>query len=185
MSPSPAQILTHTPAPVWGILAALLVLGLLQTRDRIVSRPRVLLLPVAMSALSLHAALKAFAAAAGGLPVLPAWAAGFALGWAANLVLRWPGRVEALAPGRWRVAGSWAPLALMLAIFVLRYAVGVALALQPALGTDLGVAAGCTLLYGLASGLLAARAHRVLGHRSGGSAPAAAGQAAATAASAA
>lgn len=170
MTPSIAQILTHTPAMAWAILAGLVVLGLLQTRDLVVSRPRVLMLPVAMSALSLHGTLKAFAAAAGGLLVLPAWATGFALGWAANRVLRWPGRVQALGHGRWRVSGSWAPLALMLAIFCLRYAVAVALALQPALGTDLGFAAGCALLYGAASGLLAARAHRVLGHRADGAA---------------
>lgn len=175
MTPSITQILTHTPATAWAILAGLIVLGLLQTRDLVVSRTRVLMLPVAMSALSLHGTLKAFAAATGGLLVLPAWAAGFALGWAANGVLRWPGRVQALVPGRWRVSGSWAPLALMLTIFCLRYAVAVALVLQPALGTDLGFAAGCALLYGAASGLLAARAHRVLGHRVGATAPAAHG----------
>ncbi|MDO4723626.1 MAG: hypothetical protein Q4A97_02570, partial [Comamonadaceae bacterium] len=43
-----AGLITHTPLWVWPLLAALLALGLLQTRARRVSLARALALPLAM-----------------------------------------------------------------------------------------------------------------------------------------
>lgn len=156
-------VLSRTPPWVWVILAALIAVGLLQARDQTVSRPRLLALPTAMALLSLYSAASAFGAHAG---VLAAWAVGVIAGLALNQRLVLPRRVQALPDGRWAIAGSWAPLGLLMGIFWMRYLVAASLAVVPTLAAHGGFAAGCSALYGLATGLLAARALRVLRHRS-------------------
>ena len=54
------EIITHTPTWVWGIFALLLWLGLSQSVDRQVTLRRVILLPIAMTGLSLHGTFSAF-----------------------------------------------------------------------------------------------------------------------------
>ena len=70
---------------------------------------------------------------------------------------------------RWNAAarsfhlpGSWVPMGLILAVFLMKYAIGVQLAMQPALAHASGFAFVVTALYGLLSGLFAARTLRVL-----------------------
>jgi len=162
MSTFVIAVLTRTPPWVWAILAVLVAVGLLQARDQTVSRPRLLALPVAMAMLSLFSAAAAFGAQAG---VLAAWAAGAAAGLVLNRRLALPRRVQPLGDGRWSIGGSWAPLGLLMAIFGMRYAVAASMAVSPALAAQAGFATGCSALYGLAAGLLAARALRVLRHR--------------------
>jgi hypothetical protein len=154
-------ILTHTPAYVWVILAALVVLGGLQLRSLRIARTRLLVAPVAMAALSLWGASSAFGPHAG---VLAAWAVGMTLALAANRRLRWPRdvRVEGDA---FVVPGSPWPLALMLAIFMLRYAVAVTLVFHPDWRAEPAFAAGMALLYGALSGLFTARSVRILASR--------------------
>jgi hypothetical protein len=81
-----------------------------------------------------------------------------------------PRRVQALADGRFAIGGSWAPMVLMLAIFLQRYTVGVAIAVVPAWAHNVDFALAASLLGGLPTGLLVARALRVLAHgrRTGG-----------------
>jgi len=155
-------VLSRTPVWVWGVLAGLIVLGLLQARHHTVSRRRLVALPLAMSALSLVSATGAFGARPA---VLLAWALGIAAGLAANRRLGLPHQVQALADGRWAIGGSLVPLGLLMAIFWMRYGVAATLAVVPALATQPVFAAVCSALYGAATGLLAARALRVLGHR--------------------
>jgi hypothetical protein len=159
MSTFALTVFSHTPRWVWAILAALVALGLMQSRDHVVSRARLIAQPLALGALSLVSIASAF-----GLHALPlaGWATGLALGLALNRPLGLPRQVKALAGERWAIGGSWAPLALLMLIFWLRYAVGASLALSPGLvHTGLFVLAA-SLLYGSASGLFAARALRVL-----------------------
>lgn len=122
-------VLSRTPLWVWALLAALVALGLLQARDHVLPRARVLIQPLALGALSRYGAASAF-----GLHALPlgGWLAGLALGAALNQPLRLPRQVQALPDGRFRVGGSWAPLGLLMVIFWLRYSVAVALAMVPA-----------------------------------------------------
>lgn len=157
-------VLSRTPPWVWAILAALIAVGLLQARDQTVSRPRLLALPTIMALLSLYSATAAFGAHAG---VVAAWAAGAAAGLALNQRLALPRTVQALPDGRWAIAGSWAPLGLLMLIFWMRYLVAASLAVLPTLATHGAFATGCSALYGMAAGLLAARALRVLRHRAG------------------
>ena len=53
--------------------------------------------------------------------------------------------------------GSWLPLALMVALFAVKYIANVSLALHPALARDAAFAAACGLAYGGFSGLFLAR----------------------------
>ncbi|WP_448174289.1 DUF6622 family protein [Rhizobacter fulvus] len=149
------QIVLHTPGWVWGLFAALLALGLSQVRDRALSPLRIAILPLAMVALSLSGVLTAF----GHFPLaLGGWAAGL------GIALTFARSLVAVRGARWladsqtvHVPGSWLPLALIVALFMIKYAAGVNLAMHPALATDATFAATCSLAYGLFSGLFLAR----------------------------
>ena len=149
------QIVLHTPAWVWALFAALLAIGLSQTRDREMSALRVTVLPVAMIVLSAVGVMSAF----GRFPVaIGAWAGGLgvALACARSLVAvrgaRWlAGSQTVLVPG------SWLPLALIVSLFLVKYVAGASLALHPALASDPAFATACSGAYGLFSGLFLAR----------------------------
>ena len=152
-------VLTHTPPWVWLILAGLVALGLKEATDHSVSAGRLLTQPLVVGALSLHSAIGTF-----GLHpwAVAGWLLGAAMGVWLNRWLGLPRRVTLQADGRFRIGGSWAPMALLMLIFWLRYAIVVALAQAPALGGQpVFMVLGCAA-YGLASGLVGARAWRVL-----------------------
>ena len=71
-------ILQHTPPWVWGLLAALVALGLTHVKTRQMTLRRAALMPVVMAGLSLSGVLSSFGGHA--LPML-AWVAGAAVGW--------------------------------------------------------------------------------------------------------
>jgi hypothetical protein len=152
-------VLGHAPHWAWAILAAMVALGLAQARDHAVSRRRLLVQPLALGALSLYAAVSAFGPQAA---VALAWLAGAALGAALNRPLRLPRQVRAQPDGRFSIGGSWAPLALLMLVFWLRFAVAASLAVVPALAGQALLASAVSLLYGASAGLLASRAWRVL-----------------------
>lgn len=154
------EIVRHTPPWAWAVLALLVALGLRQMREHAVSRARLTVAPLALGAYSLYGAASAFGWRA---PVLLAWAAGMAGAVAANRALRWPREVRTAPGGGFLLGGSAWPLALMLAVFLLRYVAGVAQVLRPAWGGAFGFALPMALGYGLLSGVFLARALRVLG----------------------
>lgn len=153
------QILANTPTWVWGLLAALLALGASQLFTRSASLLRVMILPAAMTGLSLYGTLSVFGAAPAGLL---AWCA--AAGMAVPLVLRRPlparTRYDA-ATRRFSLPGSGLPLLLILGIFFTKYVVGVMLAMRPALAGDAGFAPAVAALYGAFSGVFIGRALRL------------------------
>ncbi len=153
-----AMILARTPVWVWGLLVMLLALGVMYLRERRVSRLRLSLVPVGLAALSLSGVLSGF-----GLTGVAAWLLGVALAFALNTQLRWTqgARREGAA---FVLPGSVLPLVLMLTIFVLNYATNVwrAMAAQGAAAPSAAVGMGLSLLFGLLTGLLAARAWGVL-----------------------
>jgi hypothetical protein len=152
------EVVRHTPPWVWGLLAALVAFGLAQTRRQEVGRLRVTIMPLAMSVLSLYGAFSAFGLRGA---VLLAWAMGTGLMlWAGP---RWPRAVRHLpATDRFVVDGSVLPLAAMLAIFVVRYAVNVMLVLHHAWAVQPAFATAASFAYGLLSGLFAVRARHIL-----------------------
>jgi hypothetical protein len=154
------EVLKHTPAYVWGILAALIVFGSLQMRDQVMGRTRVLALPIGLGAYSLWGAASTFGVQ---WQVLAAWALGMSVMlWAARWV-QWPRRVEFL-PERnaFAVSGSFLPLIAMLAVFAVRYVATVTLILNPQWRSLAAVAIVGGLGYGLLSGVFAMRARTIL-----------------------
>lgn len=148
-------LLQHTPGYVWGLLAALTAVGVSQARDRQVSLTRVTVLPLAMVALSFIGMFHVF----GPTPIaLSAWAAGVAtaltLGRSAVAVR---GASWSEAAARLHVPGSWLPLALILALFCIKYGVGYETAMHPAMMHEAGFSAIIGFAYGLFSGLFLAR----------------------------
>ena len=158
--PSPLDILTHTPIAVWIALAAIVLFGLRQTRTVRMSAGRVWLVPLVVGVVSLASALRSFADA-GELLTAVCWAAGAALGFLSNRSLDLPRRVSANADGSFTIGGSIAPLLLFVGVFMVRYVVNVALAIQPALAHSPAAAAGAAIAYGLTAGLLAARSRKI------------------------
>jgi FtsH-binding integral membrane protein len=152
------DIVRHTPPWVGLLLAGLVALGLSQWRERSASLARVTALAVAMTLLSLLGLVTAFAHS-GLLTALGGWLIGFVAMW---LLLR---RLHAPVGARYEpngahfnLPGSPWPLLLILAIFLLKYAVGVELAMQPQVAHDLNFVLGVAGVYGVLSGVFATRA---------------------------
>lgn len=154
-----SRILSNTPIWVWGLLLALLALGFSQTRARLVGLPRILILPLVMTGMAVSGVVSSFGVASW---VLLIWSAAASL--AAGWVLRRPmpplTRYDS-ATGLYCLPGSWLPMALILGIFIVKYAVGVSLAMQPALASNTGFCATIGIMYGLFSGVFIARAGRL------------------------
>lgn len=148
-------ILQHTPGWVWLLLAALVAYGLAQSTPKQVSTARAMAAPLVMAVLS----WSGLAAAFPHQPLaLAAWgaSAAAALGLARRLGL-WRGMRRAPSARHLLLPGSWLPLALILSLFAIRFAAGVALARDPALAlrTDLGIV--FAFAYGGVSGIFLAR----------------------------
>lgn len=149
------DIVRHTPAWVWLLLAALLALGVWQMQTRQVKRARLWVLPLVLGGLGLSATAMSFRPAT---PALAAWALALALGVTLGRRLPPP------AGARWDTAGrtlllpgSIGPLLLIVTIFMLRYTSSVALALHPAWREAPGVALPLAAVYGAIGGLLLGR----------------------------
>lgn len=154
------HILAGTPFWVWAILLLLLVLGFVQTRDRQVGLPRMLALPLAMTSLSLYGTFSVFGATAWNWALWGGAALGTAAWFASGAV---PAGVRYDAARRvFSLPGSWQPFGLMMAVFAVRYGVGIALALHPALVHDTAVAAMVASLYGVLSGIFLGRIANLL-----------------------
>lgn len=149
-------ILEHTPLWVWAVFAAVTLLGLQQTRPRDVSIARATILPVVMIVLSLSGVIGAF----GQIPFAwAAWVVGVALALAlAGKAVAVRGASRSGQPGHLHVPGSFVPVILILAVFVTKYSAGIALAMNPSLAVNTGVAIALSLVYGAFSGLFWARA---------------------------
>jgi hypothetical protein len=166
---SPLDILTHTPIAVWAVLSGLVLVGLRQTRTQTMSAARVWIVPAVVGAASLAGALRGFAGA-GELLTGAFWAIGAGLGFVSNRSLDLPRRVSANADGSFTIGGSIAPLLLFVGVFMVRYVVNMALALQPSLSGNPQAATAAAIAYGLTAGLLAARSRKIWASRNAGGA---------------
>jgi len=153
-------ILARTPVWVWGLLAALLVLGITQTRDRTVGFARTLLVPIAMGSFAIFGVVTALGATPG---IAAAWFT------SAGIVVYALLRSGPAAGVRYDAAkrtffmpGSWVPMALILAVFMTRYVVNVSLVLHPDLKADVDIALAIAALYGVFSGLFVGRAAKLI-----------------------
>jgi hypothetical protein len=149
-------ILQHTPPWVWIVFTAIVLLGLQQARTRDVSIARATILPVVMVLLSLSGVLGSFAH----VPLAwSAWAAGVGLSLLlAGKAVAVRGATRSAQPGHLRIPGSFVPVILILAVFITKYTAGIALAINPTLAANTGVAVALSLVYGGFSGLFWGRA---------------------------
>jgi len=158
------QILQRTPPWVFVLFVALLFLGALQSRPRRIGRARVALMPAIFLPLSLWGVWSAFGPEAF---AFGAWLAAVGTAVLINRYARVPRQVSYAPETRlFHVAGSWTPLAMMMAIFFTRYVIAVSMAMQPSLKAMPLFAAGAGAAYGLMSGSFLARAVRILGTHS-------------------
>ena len=154
-----ARILAGTPPWVWALLAALLWLGISQSVARTVGLGRIASLPVAMTGLSFYGTISVFGSAPA---VLLAWlaAAGSAAWWTGRRPLPEKTAYDP-ATNLFTLPGSWLPLALIMGIFLTKYAVGASLAMQPGMNGHAGFAMTVGALYGAFSGVFIGRAGRL------------------------
>jgi len=157
------HIVERTPGWVGILLLALLALGVSQMFRRRASLTRVCLMPAAMLGLSIYGMVSAFGPEQLG-GALTLWllsalsSTGLALWWRATPPLG--ARFDAAARS-FDLPGSAVPMALILGIFIIKYIVGVELAMQSALAHDRAFALAVATLYGALSGLFAARTLRL------------------------
>jgi UDP-N-acetylmuramyl pentapeptide phosphotransferase/UDP-N-acetylglucosamine-1-phosphate transferase len=157
------QILQHIPVWVFFLLIGLIALGLLQTRTRQIRRQRLLGINIALAVFTLIGVIQQWRQTP--------WLALGLLTWAATcLLVSWALGQGAAPYGasfdastrRFTVPGSWLPLALFMAIFACKFAVGMLSATAPEHIHSLNAAIGISALYGLFSGVLNGRALRLL-----------------------
>ncbi len=149
------MIISRTPIWVWVLLAGLVALGWTQTRTRQITVVRATVLPIVMMALSLFGVLSTFGANA--LPLSTWFAALVVSAFGAKALGAWRGVSWSAATSRFEVPGSWLPMAIILSIFLVKFYVGVNVAMQPALKVDAQFSIIVCLIYGVFSGLFLAR----------------------------
>jgi hypothetical protein len=155
-------VLKSTPTWVWGLLAALVALGLSQVRTRSASFARIAITPLAMLTLSLWGNISAFGRSPDFGFVLATWAGILAVTVIAVMQLPVPAGTQFDETSRtFRLPGSWIPMLLIVAIFLVTYVVGVDLAMQPSLALDSHYVLIIAALYGVFSGIFAGRAARL------------------------
>ena len=150
------EILSRTPPWVFVLFFVLLALGYLQSKNRTLSRGKVLALPTAMIVLSFYGVFYAFGMTHMGLG---SWILGVATALGLGLTLARPkGVAFSTETQSFSVPGSWFPLAIMMAIFFTKYAVGVIFARQLPMTHETGFIGSVSFCYGFLSGTLLARA---------------------------
>jgi hypothetical protein len=153
-------ILRNTPVWVWGLLTGFVALGSTQLRDRSASLVRVSIMPVAMTVFSLWGTVSAFGGSSLLPQVLAVWAAAAAISYAPIALLRVDAQYDA-ATRTYALQGSVVPLLLIIAIFLVKYVVGVELAMAPRTVQDSQFVLTVAAVYGMFSGIFIGRAARL------------------------
>ena len=145
------QILAGTPIWVWGILAFLLYRGFIASKDRTVSLKSLCIMPLVMLGLSIQGMLTNF-----GLTTL-AWTS-WGLAYLVVTAIAWKS-VSAKdlrilkAQSQIYLRGSWLPLILMMAIFIIKYSINVMLSIDPQRQTQTLFITAVGLVFGILNGM--------------------------------
>lgn len=154
-------VLRGTPVWVWGLFAALLALGASQLRDRTASLVRVSLMPVAMTLLSVSGTFSALGGSPRRAMGIAIWLVAAALAFAVFSRGRSAGAQYDAERRVYRLQGSVTPLLTILGIFLVKYVVGVDLAMEPQLVQNAPYVLGVAALYGAFTGVFVGRASRL------------------------
>lgn len=157
------QTLQHIPVWVFALLIGLIALGLVQTRTRHVRKQRLLGINIALTVFTLVGVVQQWRLTPWLVPSLLSWAAmGLLVAWALGQGAAPSGASYDQETRHYTVPGSWLPLALFMAIFACKFVVGMLAATAPESLHSLQTAIGISALYGFFSGVLNARALRLL-----------------------
>jgi hypothetical protein len=158
------MIVMHAPLWVWPLLLGLIGLGIAQSHDRSVPGSVVLALPLVMVAYSAYGIIATFGLDA---RALAAWCAGVLVTIVLNQSVFGVPHGVVRDASRWRflVRGSLLPLALIMAIFWTRFALGVLAGMSPATVAVPSFVIGVAFWLGLCGGFFPARTIRILGAR--------------------
>ena len=121
-------ILANTSLWVWAVLLVIVLMGLRRTRDRVVTTPRLVIMPLIILALAVSNLAGATADAVGMLGAL----IGLAAGVAAGASIEGRSGAERISQGVLRLRGEWVSFATVLAIFLVRYVSTVISSIDPA-----------------------------------------------------
>lgn len=150
------EIISQTPKWVFFVLFILLYFGYVQSKPREVTKKRLVIIPVAMTGLSLYSVWSAFGATTLGFS---AWIVGIAVAQLINSVLRQPTGVDYVRlKGHFVIPGSYVPLTLMMAIFFTKYFISAAIAVKFMSPEVQAFVGGTSFALGLFSGTFIARA---------------------------
>ena len=157
------QTLQHIPVWVYFLILGLIALGLQQTRTRHIPMRRLLGINIALTVFTLVGVVQQWRPTPWLALGLISWSAtGVLVAWALGQGPAPAGASYDVGTRRFTVPGSWLPLGLFMAIFASKFAVGMLSATAPEALHSLQAAIGISALYGLFSGLLNARALRLL-----------------------
>ncbi len=154
-----SQILSRTPVWVWGLLAVLLILGLSLARTRVLSLQRLVIVPIVMMVLSF---LGTMSAAGLSITTVAIWLLAYAAVVYTLSLKAASGESYDAATQRFTVKGSYVPLAVMMATFLTKYAVGAMTGMNSPLVHTQAFDVVIAALYGGFSGIFAGRALRVI-----------------------
>ncbi|KHK50190.1 tat pathway signal sequence [Ralstonia sp. A12] len=153
MPESITSIVSHTPAWVFVVFAMLIALGLRQTQPRVVSRRRLIVLPVVVAMYSFYGVVMA---SHGSALALVAWLTAIAAAFLLTRLVPPSGAVSESA-ATVRVPGSWVPMVVILSLFTARYAYNVMLAIHPDVLQSASFMTLFSALFGFLGGLLLSR----------------------------
>jgi len=150
-----SELISHTPTWVFAIFFTLLVLGFIQSKERIVKVKTVFILPIAMIIFSFFGVSSVF-----GLSILTMslWGMGLVTTLVIGLKLAYPRLVSfSEQSNKLTIPGSWVPLFFMMAIFFTKYFVGFAVARELPIVNEHIFIVLLSLLYGAFSGIFLSR----------------------------
>lgn len=154
------QVITKTPVWVWPLLGFLIYRGVVASMDREVGLKKLFIIPAVMLVLSLQGIATAFGAQVAAAPVWLAFTfAGAMLAWhffGSGVISVHPER------GSVGVRGGWSTMALIMGIFITKYAVNASLSIHPELKQQLVFVATVCALYGVFNGIFIGQLARIV-----------------------
>lgn len=149
------QILINTPVWVYILFLFLLFLGIMQTKDRVLTIKKVFILPIILLVLSFFGTISAFGI---DIKAVLLWLIGVVLGSCISLYYKIPKNVTYnKLEKNFFVKGSFLPLILIMIIFFLKYFVGVTKAVNPELLNKEIFIIIVSSMYGILSGIFFGR----------------------------
>lgn len=151
------QIIISTPIWVWALLAGLTVLGYSQTKTRVASFKRLIVLPVVMLVLSANSMAQCFGVVSMVSAIWLLMLMVVAKGTSTSSHFAKSSRYIANQDS-FEVRGSWLPMLLILSIFIGKYAVSILTHIEPSLAQNNSFGIACALYFASLNGLFLGRA---------------------------